>query len=71
MAFWSIAFLGMTTFGGPIVGRFAEVAGGRLGLALGGCAALIAAGIGALKLRNIQATNINESEPQNSGKVSN
>jgi len=53
MSFWSMAFLGMTTFGGPIVGRFAEVAGGRLGLALGGCAALVAAGIGAVKLKNI------------------
>ena len=64
MSFWSIAFLGMTTFGGPIVGRFSEVAGGRLGLALGGCAALVAAGIGAVKLKNIQASSARISEPQ-------
>jgi MFS family permease len=70
MSFWSIAFLGMTTFGGPIVGRFAEVAGGRLGLALGGCAALVAAGIGAVKLKNIQASTVKTSEPEIPAKIS-
>jgi MFS family permease len=58
MSFWSIAFLGMTTFGGPLVGRFAEVAGGRWGLALGGMAALTAAGIGAMTLRNFRTITI-------------
>ena len=52
MAFWSIAFLGSTTIGGPLVGWFAEVAGPRAGLALGGIAALVAAMIGAATLRN-------------------
>jgi MFS family permease len=66
MSFWSIAFLGMTTFGGPIVGRFAEVAGGRYGLALGGLAALAAAGIGAMTLRNLQAAKVSMSESLNS-----
>ena len=70
MSFWSIAFLGMTTFGGPIVGRFSEVAGGRLGLALGGCAALVAAGIGAVKLKNIQASGARISESQITEKTS-
>lgn len=54
MAFWSMAFLGSTTIGGPIVGWFAEAAGARWGLALGGLAALIATGIGAVKLRNMR-----------------
>src|SRR5689334_16543183 len=53
MSFWSIAFLGSTTIGGPIVGWFAEVAGARWGLALGGIAALIAAAFGAITLRNL------------------
>jgi MFS family permease len=70
MSFWSIAFLGMTTFGGPIVGRFAEAAGGRLGLALGGCAALIAAGIGAVKLKNIQVSTVKISESEIPEKIS-
>ena len=70
MSFWSIAFLGMTTFGGPIVGRFSEVAGGRFGLALGGCAALVAAGIGAVKLKNIQASPAKSGEAQIAEKVS-
>ena len=54
MSFWSVAFMGTTTFGGPIVGWFAEAAGARWGLALGGLAALIAAGLGAVTLRNVQ-----------------
>lgn len=57
MSFWSIAFLGSTTIGGPIVGWFAEVAGARWGLALGGIAALMAAALGAFTLRNIQTGN--------------
>lgn len=55
MSFWSVAFLGSTTIGGPIVGWFAEAAGARWGLALGGLAALIASALGAVTLRNIQA----------------
>ena len=53
MSFWSVAFLGSTTFGGPIVGWFAEIAGARWGLALGGLAALIAAALGAVTLRKV------------------
>jgi MFS family permease len=53
MSFWSVAFLGSTTIGGPIVGWFAEAAGARWGLALGGLAALVAAALGAITLRNL------------------
>ncbi len=48
MSFWSIAFLGTTTIGGPAVGWFAETFGSRWGLALGGIAALLAALVGFL-----------------------
>jgi MFS family permease len=51
MSFWSIAFLGSTTIGGPAVGWFAQVAGDRWGLALGGFAALAAGLLGLLSLR--------------------
>jgi MFS family permease len=54
MSFWSVAFLGSTTFGGPIVGWFAEATGARWGLALGGLAALTAAALGAVTLRNLR-----------------
>ncbi len=54
MSFWSIAFLGSTTIGGPIVGWFAEVAGARWGLAIGGIAALFAAVVGMVTLRRVQ-----------------
>lgn len=52
MSFWSIAFLGSTTIGGPAVGWFAEIAGARWGLAIGGIAGLTAALLGLLNLRN-------------------
>ena len=54
MSFWTIAFLGTTTFGGPIVGWFAQTAGARWGLALGGLAALVAAALGAVTLRKLR-----------------
>lgn len=52
MSFWSLAFLGSTTIGAPIVGWFAESVGARWGLAIGGIAALAAASLGVLALRN-------------------
>ncbi len=55
MSFWSIAFLGSTTIGGPTVGWFAETAGPRWGLALGGMAALMAALVGLSSLKRAYA----------------
>jgi MFS family permease len=55
MSFWSVAFLGSTTIGGPIVGWFAQVAGARWSLALGGLAALVAAALGAFTLRKLKS----------------
>lgn len=46
MSFWSIAFLGTTPIGGPLMGFIGEHGGARLALALGALAAFIAAGIG-------------------------
>jgi hypothetical protein len=43
MALYSVVFLGSTPIGAPIVGWLAEVAGPRVGLALGAAAALVAA----------------------------
>jgi MFS family permease len=54
MSFWSVAFLGSTTIGGPIVGWVAEMAGARWGLAIGGMAAVVAAALGAVTLRNVK-----------------
>ncbi|HEX9091630.1 MAG TPA: MFS transporter, partial [Anaerolineales bacterium] len=56
MSFWSIAFLGSTTIGGPAVGWFAETAGARWGLAIGGFAALGAALLGLLSLRSARSS---------------
>lgn len=44
MALWAVAFLGSTPIGGPIIGWIGEYAGPRWGLAVGGFAALFAAG---------------------------
>ncbi len=51
MAFWSIAFLGSTTVGGPIVGWIGEHIDPRWGLAVGGIAAITAAVFGYITLR--------------------
>jgi MFS family permease len=59
MSFWSIAFLGSTTIGGPAVGWFAQVAGDRWGLAVGGFAALAAGLLGLVNLRKPFSTMAN------------
>ncbi len=56
MALWSVAFLGSTAIGGPIVGWVGENVGPRWGLAVGGLAAVVAAGLGLLTLRNASPT---------------
>jgi MFS family permease len=54
MSLWSIAFLGTTPIGGPVMGAIGEHAGARWALGLGGVAALVAAGIGLLTVRRIE-----------------
>ena len=46
MALWAVAFMGSTPVGGPAIGWVVQVAGARIGLAVGGLSCLIAAGIG-------------------------
>jgi hypothetical protein len=46
MALWAGAFLGTTPIGGPIIGFVGEHAGPRIGLAVGGVAALLAGLLG-------------------------
>jgi MFS family permease len=53
MALWTMAFLGSTPIGGPIIGWIGEHAGPRWGLATGGMAAVLAAGYGAWALRRV------------------
>jgi MFS family permease len=53
MALWSVAFLGSTAIGGPIVGWIGESINPRWGLAVGGLAAVIAAVFGLLTLRHV------------------
>lgn len=51
MALWSVAVIGTTPIGGPIVGLVGEYIGPRWALALGGLAALTAALFGMLRAR--------------------
>jgi len=51
MAFWSMAFLGSTAIGGPIIGWVGEFISPRWGLGIGGFAAIFAAGLGLITLR--------------------
>jgi MFS family permease len=51
MSLWSVAFLGSTPVGGPLVGLIAGHFGARYGLGIGGVAALVAAVYGWFSLR--------------------
>ncbi len=51
MALWTVAFLGSTPIGGPIIGWIGEHFGARWGLAVGGFAAIAAGGCGTITLR--------------------
>ncbi len=46
MALWTVAFLGSTPIGGPIMGYIGEHLGARWALTVGGSAAIVAAGYG-------------------------
>jgi MFS family permease len=51
MSLWSVAFLGSTPVGGPLVGFVGGAVGARYGLGIGGVAALAAAAYGWSRLR--------------------
>ncbi|HYK08237.1 MAG TPA: MFS transporter [Candidatus Eisenbacteria bacterium] len=51
MSLWTVAFLGSTPIGGPIVGWIGEHIGPRFGLGVGALAALLAATIGLATLK--------------------
>ncbi|MGH2615915.1 MAG: MFS transporter [Thermomicrobiales bacterium] len=52
MSLWTMAFLGSTPIGGPLIGWIGDQIGPRWALAVGGCAALAAAALGAWALRH-------------------
>ena len=45
MALWSMAFLGTTPIGGPVMGAIGQHAGPRVALGIAGAAAVFAAGL--------------------------
>jgi MFS family permease len=63
MALWSVAFLGSTPLGGPVVGLVAQHAGPRWGLGLGALACLVAALLGLSVLRRARRNEVDEPEP--------
>ena len=50
MSFWTVAMMGSTAIGGPIIGLVGEHIGARYGLLVGGLSALIAVAISARPL---------------------
>ena len=50
MALWTMAFVGSTPIGGPIIGWIGEHIGPRYGLAVGGVVAIVASGIGMITI---------------------
>jgi len=55
MGLYSIVFLGSTPIGAPLVGWIASIAGPRVGMAIGGVAALVAAAVAAIAYRRLDA----------------
>lgn len=55
MSLWAVAFMGSTPVGGPVVGWIVAAANARVGLAVGGIAALLAAGIGLVSMSKLRA----------------
>ena len=51
MAFWSVAFLGSTPIGGPIIGWIGEYVNPRWGIGVGGIVAIIAGIFGFIAIR--------------------
>jgi MFS family permease len=64
MALWSVAFLGSTPIGGPLVGWITSVAGARAGLAVGGFACLAAAFYGWNTARRIRLARVIDVHPE-------
>lgn len=54
MSLWTVAFMGSTPIGGPIIGAVGEHFGARWSLTVGGLAALFAAGVGAFVLQRMR-----------------
>ncbi|HEY8866200.1 MAG TPA: MFS transporter, partial [Solirubrobacteraceae bacterium] len=50
MSLWSVAFLGSTAIGGPLIGAISEGSSPRLGLLVGAAACLVCAALGAIAL---------------------
>jgi MFS family permease len=63
MSMWSVAFIGSTPIGSPIIGWITAQAGARIGLAIGGMACLAAAAFGLVALRRVRRTVAAEPEP--------
>jgi MFS family permease len=64
MALWSVAVLGTTPIGGPIVGAIGEHFGARWSLMIGAAAAMFAAGLGLMAARRAEGTASRPSEPR-------
>jgi hypothetical protein len=55
MALWSVAFLGSTPIGGPLIGAICEYVSPRAGLLVGAAACVVCAGLGWVTAGRIRA----------------
>jgi MFS family permease len=67
MALWSVAFLGSTPIGGPLIGWIIAHSGARVGLAVGAASCFAAAGIGWLAVRRLRTVAAARAVPQANG----
>ena len=67
MALWAVGFMGSTPIGGPLIGWIVEVAGARIGIAVGAASCFAAAGIGLLAMRRKGIGQVAEPLPPDGG----
>jgi MFS family permease len=67
MALWSVAFLGSTPIGGPLIGWIVARSSARVGLAVGAASCFAAAGIGWLAVRHLRTVSATRAGTQVAG----
>jgi hypothetical protein len=64
MALWTVALVGSTPIGGPIIGWIGEHIGPRWGLGLGGVASMLAGALAYRHLCAIEDEHLTDPEPE-------
>ncbi len=69
MALWSVAFLGSTPIGGPLIGWITATAGARVGLGVGAFSCFVAGAIGVVAMRRSRVRGLVHALTRQDGRV--